>query len=322
MKYGSIPGIARPVSRVVMGTLMVHTQDIHRSFALLDAALAHGLNTFDTAHDYSQGDNERAVGQWINDRGVREQIVLIGKGANANADRKRVTPFDITADLYDSLARFNTDYIDLYLLHRDDPAVPVGPIIDVLNEHLAAGRIRAFGGSNWSHRRIEEANAYAQEHGLTPFVASSPHFSLAEQLVEPWPGCLTIGGPRNVDARRWYRNTRMALLTWSSLAGGFLSGRFRRDNLDTFDGYFDQISVRTYASEENFRRLDRAAELAGEKGLSLPQIALAYVLSQPLNIFALVAPANEDEVRTTVAASDLKLSPAELAWLDLTHERQ
>ena len=317
MQYGSVPGISRPISRIVMGTLMVGKRDSAADFALLDAALAQGINTFDTAHDYSDGENERTVGRWVNDRGVREQVVIIGKGANANADRRRVTPFDITADLYDSLARFSFDSIDLYLLHRDDPSVPVGPIVDILNRHRAEGRIRAFGGSNWSHQRIAEANAYAHEHGLTPFVASSPHFSLAEQLVEPWAGCLTIGGPANEEARVWYRNTGMALFTWSSLAGGFFSGRFQRDNLDTFDGYFDRICVRTYGSEANFERLERAQALAQAKGLAPAQIALAYVLSQALNIFALVAPANDDEIKANVVGGDLCLTPTKLAWLNL-----
>src|SRR5690606_27782491 len=127
------------------------------------------------------------------------------------------TPYDITADLFDSLARMQTDYIDIYLLHRDDPDVPVGPIVEILNEHHQAGRIHAFGGSNWSHERIREANEYAAAHGLTPFVASSPNFSLAEQIQEPWAGCLSIGGRKGAAARDWYRQNQIALFTWSSL---------------------------------------------------------------------------------------------------------
>ncbi|CAN5875957.1 hypothetical protein BH24DEI2_BH24DEI2_18400 [soil metagenome] len=178
MNYGSVAGIDKPVSRLVQGTVMV-SEDAERGFDLLDEIYALGCTAFDTAHVYGEGDNERTVGRWLRDRGLREKIVLIGKGAHHNADRARVTPFDITADLHDSLARFKTEYIDLYLLHRDDPGVPVGPIIDTLNEHLAAGRIRAFGGSNWTHTRVAEANAYAERNALTPFAASSPNFSLA-----------------------------------------------------------------------------------------------------------------------------------------------
>lgn len=317
MRYGRLPGIDKPISRLVQGTIMVNSKEVERSFALLDAVYELGCTTFDTGHVYGSGDNERTVGRWVRERGLREQVVIIGKGAHHNQDRRRVTPFDISADIHDSLARFQFDYIDLYLLHRDDPAVPVGPIVEVLNEHRRAGRIRAFGGSNWSHDRIQAANAYAGERGLVPLVASSPNFSLAVQTREPWPGCISISGPAAAEARAWYASERMALFTWSSLAGGFFSGRFRRDNLDTFEGYLDRLCVESYCSEENFRRLDRAEQLAAKKGLSLPQVALAYVMSQPLDIYALVGCQTADEFRANAAASEVALTPEEIAWLEL-----
>jgi aryl-alcohol dehydrogenase-like predicted oxidoreductase len=248
---------------------------------------------------------------------VRDKVVIIGKGAHHNEDRQRVTPFDITADLYDSLARFKFDHIDLYLLHRDDPSVPVGPIVEVLNEHRAGGRIHAFGGSNWSHERIRAANEYAAAHGLVPFIASSPNFSLAEQFQAPWLNCISISGLAGQAAREWYQQTQMPLFTWSSLAGGFFSGRFTRDNLASFDSYLDKLCVQSYCYEANFKRLDRAQQLAEEKGLSLPQIALAYVMSQPLNIFALVGCQTGAEFKANVEASQVKLTPAETAWLEL-----
>jgi aryl-alcohol dehydrogenase-like predicted oxidoreductase len=322
MKYGKVPGIDKQISRIVHGTIMATSKEIDKSLAVLDSALEHGINTFDTAHVYGSGDNERTVGRWVGERGIRENIVIIGKGAHHNTDRNRVTPWDITADIHDSLARFKFDYIDLYLLHRDDPTKPVGPIIETLNEHLAAGRIRAFGGSNWTHHRIQEANAYAQAHGLTPFIASSPNFSLAEQLQEPWANCITISGPAGAEAREWYSREGMALFTWSSLAGGFFSGRFTRDNLDQFDNYYDKLAVQCYCAEDNFRRLDRVKELAGEKGVTIAQIALAYVLNQPANIFALTAGANDAEIRANVEAGEITLTPEELAWLDLKHDNR
>lgn len=316
MQYERLPGLDQPVARLIQGTVMVTSRDVAGSFALLDAIFAQGGTTFDTAHVYGQGDNERTVGRWVRERGLRNQVVIIGKGAHHNQDRRRVTPFDITADLHDSLARFGFETIDLYLLHRDDPAVPVGPLIETLNEHLAAGKIRAFGASNWTHTRIQEANQYAADHGLVGFAASSPQLSLAEQLKEPWPGCVSIGGPGGAEARAWYAATGLPLLTWSSLAGGFLSGRVRRDNLDSFEGYLDRLAVESYASEENFQRLDRAIQLAAAKGVTLPQIALAYVLRQPLNVFALVGASSGDEFSANVGALDIALSAEELAWLD------
>ncbi|MBZ0292616.1 MAG: aldo/keto reductase, partial [Anaerolineae bacterium] len=154
MEYGNIPGVTKPLSRIIHGTTMIGSKDLDYSFDLLDSVLALGITTFDTAHVYGGGDNERTVGRWFNDRGVRDQIVIIGKGAHLNSDRRRVTPFDIQADVHDSLARFKTDYIDLYLLHRDDPTQPVGPSIETLNELKDAGKIHAFGGSNWSVERL------------------------------------------------------------------------------------------------------------------------------------------------------------------------
>jgi aryl-alcohol dehydrogenase-like predicted oxidoreductase len=322
MLYGEIPGIDKPVSRLAQGTLMVTSEREEWGFRLLDEIFALGCTTFDTAHAYGQGDSERTLGRWVNSRGIRDQVVVITKGAHHSIDRKRVTPFDITSDLYDSLARFKFAPIDFYLLHRDDPTQPVGPIIEVLNEHLKAGRIRAFGASNWSQERLQEANAYARAHDLAPFVASSPNFSLAEQVQDPWPDCVTISGRRGAAGRAWYQQERMPVFAWSSLAGGFFSGRFRRDNLDTFEDYFDKVCVTSYCYEENFQRLDRVRLLADEMGLTIPQVAMAYVMNQPLNLFALVGCQSSAEFKANVEACEIKLSPETLEWLDLKREER
>ena len=317
MNYGSVHGIDKPISRLVQGTVMINGDDFKKEFALLDAIFELGCTTFDTAHVYGSGRNERAVGRWVRERGIRDKVVIISKGAHHNQDRKRVTPFDITADIHDSLARFQFDYLDLYLLHRDNPDVAVEPIVDILNYHLEAGRIRAFGGSNWSHERLEAAKRYAEANGLVPFLASSPNFSLAEQVQEPWEGCISISGPKGKAARDYYLKNNTALFTWSSLAGGFFSGRFKRDNLETFTEYLDKLCVTSYCYEDNFKRLDRAKELAKKKDLSLPQIATAYVMSQPLNIFALTGCQTPDEFKANMDAMNLRLTQEEMSWLEL-----
>jgi aryl-alcohol dehydrogenase-like predicted oxidoreductase len=316
MKTATLANIDKPVSRLVQGTVMINGSDETQEFRLLDEIYALGCTTFDTAHVYGSGANERAVGRWVNSRNLRDKVVIIGKGAHHNQDRRRVTPFDITADIFDSLARFQFDYIDLYILHRDDPSVPVEPIVDVLNEHYQAGRIRAFGGSNWTHERIQAANAYAAKHNLQPFAVSSPNFSLAEQVKEPWAGCISISGKRGEAARRYYQETQLPLFTWSSLAGGFFSGRFSRDNLETFESYLDKLCVTSYCYEENFERLDRVKELAAQKNVSVPQIALAYVMHQPLNIFALVGCQSASEFAQNIAAMELGLTQEEISWLE------
>lgn len=314
MKYGYVPGIEKRISRIAQGAIMLNSETEAEGFALLDAAYAHGCTAFDTAHVYGDGECDRVLGRWIAARGLRDQIVVIGKGAHHNADRKRVTPFDITADIHDTLARMRTDYIDLYLLHRDDPSVPVGPIVEILHEHRAAGRIHAYGGSNWRAERIAEANAYAKAHGLTPFVASSPHFSLAEQIDAPWDDCVTITGAANAPQRDWYLREQLPLFCWSSLAGGWFSGRLSRDNQEE---HADTLYMRCYGCEANWRRLERAIALGRKRGLSAAQIALAYVLNQDLNAFALVAAYSPEEFVASAAAVSAALSEAEMAWLDL-----
>lgn len=318
MLYGNVRGIEKPISRLVLGTMIINTRELERSFDLMDAVFGLGCTTLDTAHGYAGGSSERAIGQWISARGNRDKVVIISKGACHNADRKRVTPFDITSDLHDSLARLKSDYIDIYLLHRDDPSVSVGPIVECLNEHLQAGRIRAMGGSNWRHERIQEANEYADAHGLTPFVASSPNFGLAEQVENPWgPGCVSLSGPNEVEARGWYEKNQMPVFAYSSLGRGFFSGRITRENFEAQKDSIDGACLRAYCHEQNFKRLDRVQVMAEEKGMTVPQIATAYIMNQLLNVFALVGAANGDEFKANVEACALKLSPEEIAWLDL-----
>ena len=325
MRTQTIDGVTKPVSRLILGTMVVSTERREYSFQLLDDAHELGYMTLDTAHVYAGGNSERCIGEWMQERGNREDVVIIGKGSHPNADRKRVTPFDIAADLHDTLTRLRTDYVDLYMLHRDDTDVPVGRIVDALNEHVDAGRIRAFGGSNWTHERLREANEYARAHGLTPFAASSPNYSLADQINDPWggeSGSVTVSGPNNADARRWYADTQMPVCAWSSLARGFFSGRISRANRDKAADILDGAALRAYCHDVNFARLDRVEILAIEKGLSVVQIALAYVLSSPMNIFAIVGAENRAELQSNTDAHDVTLTEAERAWLNLeTDER-
>ncbi len=317
MRSGSIPRIEKPISCLVQGTVMVPGLDETRSHALLDGVLELGCNTLDTAHIYANGESERSVGRWLESRGVRDDVILIGKGAHHSADRKCVTPYDITAHLHDSLTRLKTDRIDLYMLHRDDPSQPVSVIMETLDDHVRAGKMLAIGASNWTVRRIAEANAYAMSHGLTPFIASSPQYSLAEMIDEPWDNCHSISGPQGESERAWYQENEFPLFTWSALAGGFLSGKITRQNTRQHE---EQLYHRCYVCEANLMRLDRLFELAREKRLSVPQLALAWVLHQPLNLFPLVGVHHPREFEALTKAFDIELSPVELEWLDLERD--
>lgn len=324
MQYREISGINKSVARIIQGTTMIGSDlNESESFALLDQVYELGGNTLDTAHVYVGGKSERIIGNWLQARNLREKMVIITKGGAHSEDRRRMTPFDVTADLFDSLARLKTDHIDLYLLHRDDPNLPVEPIIHALNEHQQAGRIHAFGASNWSHQRIEEANRYAQANGLASFVASSPQYSLAESHTEPWPLCLSISGEEGTEARKWYAKAEMPLLVWSPLASGFFSGKFRRDNLHTFGAReWDEVVVRTYAKEANFQRLERTEALANEKGVTAAHVALAFVMNQSMNMFSVVGPHSAAKFKANIEAADIRLTSQEMDWLDLKKDNR
>ncbi|GAC1397211.1 MAG: aldo/keto reductase [Chloroflexota bacterium] len=314
MTYGRIEGVDLPVSRLVLGTMMISTRDLPYSCALLDHWISLGGNTLDTAHLYTGGDAERAVGRWMSLRGNRENLVIIGKGCHPNpgTSRPRVNPQAIASDLHDSLQRLETDYIDLYLLHRDDPDYPVGEIVECLNEHHRAGRIRAFGGSNWSAGRLQAANDYARAHGLVPFVASSPNFSLAVPNEPVWPGCVSATMEGSAG---WYQEHQFPLFSWSSQARGFFSGRY------TPDDHSDPEAVRVWYSADNWERYRRARDLAERKGVTPTTIALAYVLAQPFPTFPLIGPVTLEEMRTSVEALTVTLSPEDVRWLNLERDQ-
>ena len=285
---------------------------------MFDNYFEHGGNTFDTAHIYGGGRQEALLGGWLANRGVRDDVVVIGKGAHTPANfPDRVAPqLDIT------LERLQTDYVDLYFLHRDNVDVPVDEWLDVLNAEQAAGRIRVFGASNWSLARVQEANAHAAANGLTPFGAVSNNFSLARMVDPVWPGCIAAS---DADWRAWLTAEQMPLLPWSSQARGFFTPRFdavAAQATSTVDAGFgnqpsDAEMRRCWFAEDNFKRRQRAVELANEKGVAPINIALAYVLSQPFPCFALFGPRTLAETRSSLAALDVTLNERECAWLNL-----
>jgi len=274
---------------------------------LFDDFFERGGTCFDTAYIYVGGLSERLLGRWIANRGVREQVVILDTGAHTPF----CTPEAVASQLPESLERLQTDYVDLYLLHRDNPRVPVGEFIDVLNEHRRAGRLRVFGASNWSLARVEEANAYARSRGLAGFGVVSNNFSLARMVEPPWAGCLSASDP---ESRAWFARTQTPLFPWSSQARGFFAGRAHPDDRS------DPELVRSWYSEDNFRRLERVNQLARERGVLPINVALAYVLCQPFPTFPLIGPRALAETRTSFPALDIELTPEEVRWLNLETE--
>lgn len=298
----SMPGVSFPVSRLILGCDNQITMPY--ATAMFDDFFARGGNMFDTAYVYMGGLQERLLGRWIEQRGLRKEVAVIAKGAHTPLCR----PEFLTSQLQESLSRLRTDYADVYLMHRDNPDIPVGEFVDVLNEHLKAGRIRAFGGSNWSLERLREANAYAEKKGLRKFECVSNNFSLARMVKPVWAGCISA---KDAEFAAWLRETNTALLAWSSQARGFFTDRAHPDNRS------DAELANSWYSDDNFQRRDRAIQLAEKKGVLPIHIALAYVLAQPFPTFALIGPRHISETVSSLQGLEVTLTPGEMSWINL-----
>ncbi|MHC4562295.1 MAG: aldo/keto reductase [Planctomycetota bacterium] len=318
MKYGQVTGVAKDVSRLCQGTDMISDGNLEVGLPLLDAAFEQGINCFDCAHIYGpDGANEKTFAEWVHRRGVRDQVVLFDKVTHPITDDDIITPEWIAKEIDISLDRLKFDHIEILALHRDDPRTPAGEIVAVLNEYNAASKIGAFGGSNWSVQRLTEANDYAAANGLKPMTVSSPQYSLAEMINPIWPGCVGLGGASHAADRKWYAENDVAIFSWSSLGRGMLSGRVTRENAEMAEEFVEEDVMAAMYCEGNFRRLDRAWELAKEKDVSLPQIGLAFVLAQPMKTHPFTGGANAEQIAQNVSCLEIELTPEELAWLDL-----
>ncbi len=314
MEYLNIKGLDKKLSKMVLGTayFLETMQEEHNK--TLDDALEAGINVFDTAALYTDGQSESVLGKWMKSRGVEDKVAILSKGAHYNAYRKRVTPFDILADIHDSFARLDVDCIDIYLLHRDDPNVPVATIVDCLNRLYEDGKIRVFGGSNWTHRRIEEANEYAYKYGLEPFRASSPNYSLCVQNGNPWgDDCVTLSGDN--EALEFYKKNQMPIFAYAALANGFLSGGFAHNEIEKAPQFMEEFSLKGYVIDENVERLRRSEIIAEKYGVSVPQVALAWVLRQNLKTFTIVRSDTKERLLKNVQAIEIQLTDEEVRWL-------
>jgi len=229
--------------------------------------------------------------------------VVKGGHPDPESDMPRIRPEALREDIDESLSTLNTTYADVFMLHRDDPAVPVGEVVDFHAELINSGLCKSWGVSNWSHTRVEQANAYAKRHGRPPIVASSPQFSLVYPNTPPWPGCVSVSGPEGEGARAWYAAAAMTLLAWSPLASGYLSETSVQDNP-------------LYDNALNVERRARAQTLATQYNISLAQLGLAYVLSSGSHFHAIVGTLKESHLRVLSAACQIKLQPSEVIWLE------
>jgi aryl-alcohol dehydrogenase-like predicted oxidoreductase len=281
-----------------------------RSFALLDAYVQAGGNFLDSAHVYSDwipGErhrSEKTIGRWLKATGWRDRTIIATKGCHpdlASMSVPRLAPTDLATDLQESLACLGIDQIDLYFLHRDDPRRPVDEIIEALNEHVRAGRIRYFGCSNWSPERIQRAHAYAKAHGLHSFVASQLFWSLAVPNPDAFADDIAV---MDDAAYSFYAQAELGVLAFTSQARFFFS-RAAAEGVASLK----PALRRDFENDTNLGRLERAQRLASELGTTVTAIVLAYLTSQPFTSIPIIGPNTVDQLQESLADSDLVLTP-------------
>ncbi len=249
-----IPKLNRDISRLGIGSLKFNTDTAAETASLLDAYQSAGGNLVDTAEIYGWGKSEQAIGQYLKGRRSRADWVILTK---ACVETELVRPDYIRKAVPKSLDRLQSDTIDLFVLHRDDPSVPVGELVNVLNELIHDRLITAYGGSNWTTRRLGEAKRYAQQHALAGPCLSSPHLGLATPNEPTWPGCTHA----TAEDLAWYAEQGMPVFGWSAQCRGFFAADSSASNRSNAD------LVRVYHSAKNFAKLARARELARRRGV-------------------------------------------------------
>ena len=295
--------VALPVSKLILGCDNRNT--LAEGALVWDAWIEAGGNAFDTGFVYGGGLHEKLLGEWIAARGVAHDVVVIAKGAHT----PYCTPRAIAAQLDISLERLGLTTVPIYIMHRDNPDVPVGEFIDALNRLHNAGKIGIFGGSNWSPARFAEANAYAATHGLRGMSILNNNLSLAVMERPVWKGCITSNTPETLASLRAAGTVH---LSWSSQARGYFLPAALRDRLPA-----DTAPETCFGGPANAERRTRAETLAAQKGVTANNIALAWVLSQSFPSLALIGPRSPGEIVSTLPGAAVTLTPDEVLWLNL-----
>lgn len=335
MEYLKIKDLDKPVSRFIIGTATIKDPEGPESeFKKLDDAFEQGVNTIDSAFSYGYpriGSTEVALGKWVKSRGLkREDFVLTTKCAhplfldfNPFLMRSTVHDYDMESQLNESLTKWHTDYVDVLYLHRDDPETSVEEIINALNKFKKQGKVKVFGAANWTIARIKEANEYAAANGLQGFGIVEEHYSLAEMIGDPFMmGSGSLSGPKYKEDIKYLVDQGISCASYSALSGGFCTGRFTREQFEKDPENFPGNLKTGYAVPENFTRVERAAELAAVKGLSVPQIAMAYTMSGELDVLPIIGAANHEELMSTLSTLNIHLSKAECDYIDLSTDEK
>ena len=310
MRYAQFCG--REASVIALGTMDFGGKiEEGRAREYMDAYIEIGGNFIDTARIYGdfaagvQGGSEQVIGRWLQDRNCRHQIVLGTKGGHpdpATMHTGRLSRKEICDDIRRSLDNLRTDCVDIYWLHRDDPARPVQDILESLTFLVEEGMARHVGVSNWRPERIDEALHAANQHGLVRLSANQPQFSLARQVVvEDDTLC-------QMDAKTHALHVRenLACQPFSSQAKGFLAKMDAQG-----EGVLTDKARRRFLCEENLQVFSRAQALSRETGYSVGAISLAWLTSQPFPTFPIAGVSRMEHIAALKEAGDCILTAAQ-----------
>jgi aryl-alcohol dehydrogenase-like predicted oxidoreductase len=285
--------------------------DHDKSIATIHAALDGGINFIDTADVYSQGESEIIVGKALAG-GKRDDVVLATKvwgpmgvpldapmGTVADPNKRGLSRRWIITEVENSLRRLNTDWIDLYQVHRPDPQTDIEETLGALTDLQRQGKIRAFGSSTFPAHQMVQAQWVSEKRGLGRFVTEQPPYSLLVRGIE-------------ADVLPVAQEFGMGVLPWSPLAGGWLSGGYRKDKDLPESQRRARMPARfDMSSPDNQRKLDAAdalGQLADDAGLSLIHLALAFVLQHPAVTAPIIGPRTLEHLESQIGAAEVTLS--------------
>jgi aryl-alcohol dehydrogenase-like predicted oxidoreductase len=278
----------------------MHPHNYEEKVAIYDRYVELGGNIVDMSHCYGKGACASALGRWFKERSLgHEDVMLFEKGCHPYGS-PRVTPEFMQSDLDEELAALGRERVEFWTFHRDDPAFPVEPLVEKAASLTKEGKVGFWGGSNWTVERIQDWNrAAAAGHGPA-MTHNNPNLSLATVNEPMWEDCLTI----DQEGKDWHEKTQFPLFSWSSTGGGWFA---RVESQDV---------NRVYNNPVNQGRRERLEEMAKAKDALPVQIALAYTLSHPFPVWALVGPHTVQQMDELAAGAAMRLTPAEMAWLE------
>ncbi len=276
------------------------------AFELMDTAIAAGITVFDTADAYGGGRSEAMIGRWLAERSPEPRPLLSTKVYNpmGEGEDRGLAPARVLRQLDSSLERLGVDHVDMYVTHEWDADTPIAETLGALNELVRAGRVRAIGASNVSAEQLEEALETSAEHRLARFDWVQNEYSLLHR--EPEDGLFAL-----------CERNGLGFTPFSPLAGGWLTGKYRRDTPAPADS---RMALRPteytdYENDSTYDAIDRFLGAARERGVSPPTLAVAWALSHPRVTAALIGPRRPEQLQSLLPAVDLQLDESERAEL-------